>query len=141
LSNSATRKNCFCIECYRSRSGMMRRKVSWFQNDDWVMACRLKLAAQSPGDDPFKKDVGSGRDLPFGSASHSTRPASQTIGANTNTMRIKPILQKLLLLLGVCLVSGLALSACQSTDEHSRSEHPTKEHPEHPTTNAPSKSP
>jgi hypothetical protein len=56
-------------------------------------------------------------------------------------MKNQLIWRKIVLLLGVCLVSGVAFSACSSTGEHASSEHPTKEHPEHPTTNAPAKNP
>lgn len=39
------------------------------------------------------------------------------------------------MLLALCFVSALALSACKSTEEHpKKSEHPTQEHPG---TNAP----
>jgi hypothetical protein len=47
-------------------------------------------------------------------------------------MKNRTVLKKATLLLALCFVSGLLLSACKHTGEHPQGEHPTKEHPEHP---------
>jgi hypothetical protein len=54
-------------------------------------------------------------------------------------MKNQNMLRNLGWVLAVCFVAALALSACQSTDEHSKSEHPKQEHPAG--TNAPPKTP
>jgi ABC-type nickel/cobalt efflux system permease component RcnA len=57
-------------------------------------------------------------------------------------MKNQTILKKASWLLVICIASALLLSACKSTTEHpSKAEHPQKEHPEHPTTNAPPRNP
>jgi len=53
-------------------------------------------------------------------------------------MKTQIVLKKLGWVVAICFVSALALSACKSTDEHPKSEHPQ---PQPAGTNAPPKSP